>query len=167
MMTHLKLKYYFFNVLTEALDNAFLQNQNLAVLMFDIDFFKKFNDTYGHECGDFVLTTVAELISKSLRETDVASRYGGEEFTVLLDKTGKADALLVAERIRSTINDYDFVFNDQHLHVTISVGVSVFDVDNNMVNSPNEFVNQADQGLYMSKNNGRNKVTFFDPAEHK
>lgn len=167
MMTHLKLKYYFFNVLTEALDNAFLQNQNLAVLMFDIDFFKKFNDTYGHECGDFVLTTVAELISKSLRETDVASRYGGEEFTVLLDKTGKADALLVAERIRSTINDYDFVFNDQHLHVTISGGVSVFDVDNNMVNSPNEFVNQADQGLYMSKNNGRNKVTFFDPAEHK
>ena len=64
MMTHLKLKYYFFNILTEAIDSAFLKNENLSVLMFDIDFFKKFNDTYGHECGDFVLITVANLIKK-------------------------------------------------------------------------------------------------------
>ena len=91
MMTHLKLKYYFFNILTEAIDFAFLKNQNLAVLMFDIDFFKKFNDTYGHECGDFVLISVANLIKKSLRESDVASRYGGEEFTILLPDTGKTE----------------------------------------------------------------------------
>jgi len=162
MMTHLKLKYYFFNVLTEAIDSAFLTNKNIAVLMFDIDFFKKFNDTYGHECGDFVLINVADLIKRSLRETDVASRYGGEEFTVLLADSGKDEAMLVAERIRSTIDEHDFVFNNQHLHVTISVGVSVFDTQTNLVNSPNEFVNQADQGLYMSKSNGRNKVTYFE-----
>ena len=165
MMTHLKLKYYFFNVLTEAIDTAFLKNKNIAVLMFDIDFFKKFNDTYGHECGDFVLINVADLIKKSLRETDVASRYGGEEFTVLLSDSGKDEAMLVAERIRSTIDEHDFVFNNQHLHVTISVGVSVFDTQTNLVNSPNEFVNQADQGLYMSKTNGRNKVTYFEPKK--
>ena len=165
MMTHLKLKYYFFNILTEAIDFAFLKNQNLAVLMFDIDFFKKFNDTYGHECGDFVLISVANLIKKSLRESDVASRYGGEEFTILLPDTGKTEAILVAERIRSTIDEHDFVYNNQHLHVTISVGVSVFDVNTNLVNSPNEFVNQADQGLYMSKSNGRNKVTYFEPKK--
>ena len=165
MMTHLKLKYYFFNVLTEAIDSAFLQNKNIAVLMFDIDFFKKFNDTYGHECGDFVLINVADLIKKSLRETDIASRYGGEEFTVLLSDSGKDEAMLVAERIRSTIDEHDFVFNGQHLHVTISVGVSVFDAQNNLVNSPNEFVNQADQGLYMSKSNGRNRVTYFEPKK--
>ncbi len=165
MMTHLKLKYYFFNILTEAIDSAFLKNQNLAVLMFDIDFFKKFNDTYGHECGDFVLISVANLIKKSLRESDVASRYGGEEFTVLLPDTGKTEAILVAERIRSTIDEHDFVYNNQHLHVTISVGVSVFDANTNLVNSPNEFVNQADQGLYMSKSNGRNKVTYFEPKK--
>ncbi len=165
MMTHLKLKYYFFNILTEAIDSAFLKNENLSVLMFDIDFFKKFNDTYGHECGDFVLITVANLIKKSLRETDVASRYGGEEFTVLLPDTGKDEAILVAERIRSTIDEHDFVYNNQHLHVTISVGVSVFDANTNLVNSPNEFVNQADQGLYMSKSNGRNRVTYFEPKK--
>ena len=163
MMTHLKLKYYFFNLLTEAIDAAFLNKQHVAVIMFDIDFFKKFNDTYGHECGDFVLKSVADLIRKNLRESDVASRYGGEEFTCLLMEAGKDEAMVVAERIRSTINEHDFVYNDQHLHVTISGGISVFDAETNLVSSPNEFVNQADQGLYMSKHNGRNRVTYFDP----
>ena len=163
MMTHLKLKYYFFNILTEAIDAAFLNKKNIAVIMFDIDFFKKFNDTYGHECGDFVLKSVADLIRKNLRDSDVASRYGGEEFTALLMDTGKEEALIVAERIRSTINEHDFVYNNQHLHVTISGGVSVFDAETNLVSSPNEFVNQADRGLYISKNNGRNRVTYFDP----
>ena len=167
MMTHLRLKYFFFNQLTEAIDKAFQAEENIAVLMFDIDFFKKFNDTYGHECGDFVLVSVANIIKSSLRETDIASRYGGEEFTVLLRKGKKAEAMKVAERIRKKIEEYDFVYNDQHLHVTVSGGVSVFDKDTNPVELPNLFVNQADSGLYMSKNNGRNQVTFFDPAVHK
>ena len=167
MMTHLRLKYFFFNQLTEAIDKAFQAEENIAVLMFDIDFFKKFNDTYGHECGDFVLISVANIIKSSLRETDIASRYGGEEFTVLLRKGKKAEAMKVAERIRKKIEEYDFVYNDQHLHVTVSGGVSVFDKEKNPVELPNLFVNQADSGLYMSKNNGRNQVTFFDPAIHK
>ena len=167
MMTHLRLKYFFFNQLTEAIDKAFQAEENIAVLMFDIDFFKKFNDTYGHECGDFVLISVANIIKSSLRETDIASRYGGEEFTVLLRKGKKAEAMKVAERIRKKIEEYDFVYNDQHLHVTVSGGVSVFDKNTNPVELPNIFVNQADSGLYMSKNNGRNQVTFFDPAVHK
>lgn len=73
--------------------------------------------------------------------------------------------MLVAERIRSTIDEHDFVYNDQHLHVTISCGVSVFDVTGNLVSSPQEFVNQADQGLYISKSNGRNRVTYFEPKK--
>jgi len=167
MMTHLRLKYYFFNVLTEAIDNASMTNENISVLMFDIDFFKKFNDTYGHECGDFVLIKVADLIKKSLRDSDVASRYGGEEFTVLLNNnTGRDEAMLVAERIRSTIDNYDFVYDNKHLHVTISVGVSTYDTKENLINSPNEFVNQADKGLYMSKTSGRNRVTFYDPLDN-
>ena len=162
MMTHLKLKYYFFNYLTEAIDSAFLKKENIAVLMLGIDFFKKVNDIYGHECGDFVLMSVADIIKKSLRDVDVASRYGGEEFTVLLCDTDKDGAMIVAERIRSAIDEHDFVYNDQHLHVTISVGVSVFDAETNLVNSPNCFVNQADQALYVSKSNGRNRVTYFE-----
>ena len=167
MMTHLKLKYFFFNQLTEAIDKAFEKDENIAVLMFDIDFFKKFNDTYGHECGDFVLISVANLIKTSLRETDIASRYGGEEFTVLLRKGKKNEAMKVAERIRKKIEGYDFVYNEQHLHVTVSGGVAVFDKETNPVDLPNVFVNQADTGLYMSKNNGRNQVTYFDPTVHK
>ena len=167
MMTHLRLKYFFFNQLTEAIDKAFELKENIAVLMFDIDFFKKFNDTYGHECGDFVLITVANIIKSSLRETDIASRYGGEEFTVLLRKGNKTEAMKVAERILKKIEGYDFVYNDQHLHVTVSGGVSVFDTEKNPVDLPNIFVNQADSGLYMSKNNGRNQITLFYPAVHK
>lgn len=165
MMTHLKLKYFFFNQLTEKLDYCNSQNKKLAVLMFDIDFFKKFNDTYGHDCGDFVLISVANLIKKSLRERDVASRYGGEEFVVMLSETNKDEAFLVAERIRSTIDKYDFRYNGEHLHVTISGGVSVFDIIDNPVSSPKNLVNQADMGLYMSKRNGRNQITFFDPYD--
>lgn len=165
MMTHLKLKYFFFNVLTELIDTAYAQNQNLAVLMFDIDFFKKFNDTYGHECGDYVLISVANIIKSNLRESDIASRYGGEEFTALLAEAGKEEAMRVAERIRQKIEDYDFVYEGQHLHVTISGGVSVFDLEKNPISSPKNLVNQADMGLYMSKRNGRNQITFFEPEE--
>lgn len=164
MMTQLKLKYYFFNVLNEKLDEAFMQKIPLSVIMFDIDFFKHFNDTYGHECGDYVLKEVAFLIKSNLRDGDLASRYGGEEFTVLLNDTEKDSALAVAERIRSAIESHDFVYNEQHMHVTISCGVAVFDSEENPITNPKQLVNQADQGLYMSKHNGRNRVTYAHPS---
>lgn len=164
MMTQLKLKYYFFNVLNEKLDVAFSQKLPLSVIMFDIDFFKHFNDTYGHECGDYVLKEVAFLIKSNLRDEDLASRYGGEEFTVLLNETKKDAALAVAERIRSAIESHDFVYDNQHMHVTISCGVAVFDAETNPVTNPKQIVNQADQGLYMSKHNGRNRVTYAPPS---
>ncbi len=164
MMTKLKLKYYFFNMLTDKLDVAVAEGNNLSVLMLDIDFFKRFNDTFGHACGDFVLKEVANIVKSSIRGQDIASRYGGEEFTVLLNKTPKKDALLVAERIRSNIANHDFFYQNQHMKVTISVGVATFSIETNLVTSPKVLVEQADQALYMSKRNGRNKVTFADPA---
>jgi diguanylate cyclase (GGDEF)-like protein len=167
MMTHLKLKYYFYSRLSTTLDRAVDKKQKISVLMFDIDFFKKFNDTYGHECGDFVLISVAELIKKSLRDTDIACRYGGEEFTVLLTNTGKKEALMVAERIRTTIENNDFVYEDKHFKVTISGGVSVFDGSKHAMISPNAFVNQADKALYVSKNKGRNRVSFYSGFRKK
>lgn len=160
MMTHLKLKYFFYNVLTDKLDLTISQNQNLAILMFDIDFFKKFNDTWGHACGDFVLKTVAKIIKNSTREQDIASRYGGEEFTLMLPNTSKEDALAVAERIRSEIEKTDFCYEGQHMKVTISIGCSLYDSKENPVSSPKELVEQADKALYVSKRNGRNRVSF-------
>lgn len=161
MMTHLKLKYYFYSRLTSTMDMAVKNKQKIAIIMFDIDSFKLFNDAYGHECGDFVLTSVASLIKNGLRDTDIACRYGGEEFTVLLTKTGKKEAMNIAERIRATIENYDFIYENRHLHVTISGGVSVFDGEKNNIESPNIFVDHADKALYVSKNNGRNKVSFY------
>ena len=162
MMTHLKLKYFFYNVLTDKIDAAMAQNLPLAVIMFDIDFFKRFNDTYGHACGDYVLQTVAKIIRSCIRSCDLASRYGGEEFTVMLDKTGKDDAMTVAERIRQHVEEYDFCYENQHVKVTISIGVTVFDSEKNLVSSPKQLVDQADQALYVSKRSGRNRVTFAD-----
>ena len=132
--------------------------------MLDIDFFKRFNDTYGHDCGDFVLKQVAFLIKSNLRETDLACRYGGEEFTVMLDKTKKDDALAIAERIRLAVEQCDFVFNDRTMKVTVSCGISVFDYKKNPISIPQQLVKQADQGLYMSKHNGRNRVTYAPPS---
>lgn len=163
MMTHLKLKHYFFNVLTDKLDAAATNGQSLAVMMFDIDFFKKFNDTYGHACGDYVLQEVAQIIKKSIRYADMASRYGGEEFTVLLSKTNKRNAMAVAERIRKNIASHDFFYQGQHMNVTISGGVALFDLEQNPSVSAKALVDQADQAMYVSKHNGRNCVTFADP----
>lgn len=162
MMTHLKLKYFFYNVLTDKLDMAMVQNLPLAVIMFDIDFFKRFNDTYGHACGDYVLQTVAKIIRSCIREKDLASRYGGEEFTVMLDDTDKDDAMTVAERIRQHVEEYDFCYENQHVKVTISLGVTLFNAESNPVTSPKQLVDQADQALYVSKRSGRNRVTFAD-----
>lgn len=163
MMTHLKLKYFFYNTLTDKLDNALANDGKLSIIMFDIDFFKRFNDTYGHACGDYVLITVAKIIKSNIRGMDMASRYGGEEFTVLLNDTRKEDALIVAERIRSKVEQFDFCYEDQHVKVTISLGVATFDKEANPVTVPKLLVDQADQALYVSKRNGRNQVTFADP----
>lgn len=164
MMTKLRLKFYFYNILEDKLDSAFSHEQTLSVIMFDIDFFKKFNDTYGHACGDYVLKKIAEIISDSIREGDLASRYGGEEFTVLLCNAGKDEAMLVAERIRKRIEQTTVFYEGHNMQITISGGISVFNVETNPVRSAKILVDQADKALYVSKRTGRNRVTVFDPS---
>ena len=101
MMTHLKLKHYFYTVLMEKLELSEAQKMPLSVLMLDIDFFKRFNDTYGHACGDVVLQMVASVIQQNTRNQDMAARYGGEEFVVMLCDTNATTAVKIAERIRT------------------------------------------------------------------
>ena len=164
MMTHLKLKYYFFNVLTEKLDMAAQDKHSLSVLMFDIDFFKKFNDTYGHACGDYVLQEVARIVKNSIRAQDMASRYGGEESTVMLCNTSSREAMIVADRIRKSVADHDFFYENTHMKVTISGGVAVFSAteENTPAVSAKALVDRADHALYVSKRNGRNQITLAD-----
>ena len=165
MMTKLKLRFYFFNVLGDRLDYSLRHDRRLAVIMFDIDFFKNFNDTYGHACGDYVLIQVARILKENIRALDLACRYGGEEFTVMLPNTGKRDAIKVANRIRKNIEKFDFFYEDHHMNVTISGGVSVFSKKSNPINSGKILVDQADQALYISKRSGRNMITFAEPME--
>ena len=143
------------------------KNTPLCAMMIDVDYFKKVNDTYGHNVGDFVLKTVAQLITNEIREYDIPCRYGGEEFFVILPQTTLEEASLVAQRLRKTIENYKITFEDndtkqvKSLKVTISIGVSQYENDL----SADDFANNADKALYEAKNNGRNRVIVYRNRE--
>jgi diguanylate cyclase (GGDEF)-like protein len=164
MMTKLKMKFYFYNALEDRLDSAFSQEESISVIMFDIDFFKKINDTYGHACGDFVLQKIAAIIRENIRECDIASRYGGEEFTVMLLNSRKDEAFLVAERIRKCVEETVICYEDRKIQLTISGGISEFNVKTNPVRSAKRLVDQADRALYLSKRTGRNRISVWEES---
>jgi diguanylate cyclase (GGDEF)-like protein len=126
----------------------------VSVLMIDIDDFKKFNDAHGHQKGDQILVEVAALIEKATRDLDICSRYGGEEFAVILPQTDYKAALNIAERIRRRI---ELTF-EKHSGITVSIGCAMCPKDGK---SANVLVKKADKALYFSKANGKNMVTAF------
>lgn len=128
----------------------------LSVLMIDLDFFKEVNDRYGHPVGDIVLRTVAQLLLLSLRKTDLLARYGGEEFAVLLPETPLAGAMVIAERIRQTIDQKPILAEGFPLQVSISVGVATHSEESDA--SPELLLKRADLALYRAKALGRNRV---------
>jgi diguanylate cyclase (GGDEF)-like protein len=131
--------------------------------MADIDHFKSFNDTYGHQQGDTVLKETALLFKKHTRNIDIASRYGGEEFTVILPRTELRDAIHVAERLRKGIEEHEFPGQDEPLHVTISLGVVEYDPE--IDKDKKDFIERADKALYTAKKEGRNRVISFKGKE--
>ena len=124
----------------------------------NIDHFKKVNDTYGHAAGDLVIQKVSDVIRKSLRTTDIAGRYGGEEFAILLLDTTADQAQYLAERVRRKIEQLDIMYNQQLIKVTMSFGLVERDVT---IQSCLQWIETADKALYQSKQNGRNQVTLF------
>ena len=133
----------------------------LSLLILDVDHFKKFNDTWGHEAGDRVLQHVAELVRTSVREVDLPARLGGEEFVVLLPETPLMPALEVAERVRKAIAAKAVVWHGRPLSVTASLGVATCP---DSVESPHELLAAADAALYRSKGSGRNRTTAAPPG---
>lgn len=129
-----------------------------SLVIFDIDFFKKVNDTYGHQVGDEVLRVVSQIVVKNTRETDIAGRYGGEEFTVILPDNDAQGALVFAERFRKNVEATTITADDRKINVTISLGITEFSND---VQSYTELIEQADRALYASKEAGRNRTTLF------
>lgn len=131
--------------------------KGMSLLMLDIDFFKKVNDTYGHMAGDFVLSHVATVVKKTLRDEDILARYGGEEFVVILREIGEEGAYMLAERIRKNVCAAPVEFEGQQISVAISIGVA--SLENADIGSPKELMAAADEMLYISKEKGRNRVT--------
>jgi diguanylate cyclase (GGDEF)-like protein len=143
----------------DFLESAWLSahqcGQPLACLMLDIDFFKRINDTHGHEAGDHVLCQLATLLSQCLRGDDLAFRYGGEEFAVICPDTDQKTAFQVGERIRKAVESEAFSYQGNAIRVTISVGIGTF---RDSHQGHEEILHEADQALYRAKESGRNKV---------
>ncbi len=127
---------------------------SLSLIMFDIDFFKKVNDTYGHQCGDAVLQAVATNINGHIRNTDYLARYGGEEFCCLLPETDISGARVLAERFRLHVEAHTTTCREHAIQVTISLGVAELTVED----SVEALLKRADEALYQAKHFGRNKV---------
>ncbi len=130
------------------------QSNPLCAMMIDIDFFKKVNDTYGHASGDAVLRKVAAIIKEQLRESDIPSRYGGEEFAILLPFTHIEEAKIVGERLRKAVEVTPIPIDNQSINVTISMGLAEFKQEE----SGEELFARADKALYEAKETGRNRV---------
>jgi len=154
-------KKYFTDRLESELTFALRHGSPLVLVMFDIDHFKKVNDTHGHQAGDLVLSEISTLLTGALRAEDVFARYGGEEFAVICRGTDVSQAPIVGERLRKAVETHRFVFEGTHIPVTISVGIA--SLPDPAVKDATDLVARADKALYQSKHGGRNRVTIHQP----
>ena len=152
-------KTYFNNRIALEVNKCKVTGDPLSLVIFDLDHFKKLNDNYGHDAGDFVLKEMAHVIrSNGIREQDVFARYGGEEFVILLPKTNLKQSFEIAERLRKLIENKEFIYDGKRLPVTASIGVADY---RQGVTSGTDLFKRADEAVYKSKEGGRNQVNFF------
>lgn len=157
-LTQLPNRRYFISRFEEEFNRSEKFNLTLSFLMVDIDFFKNYNDTYGHLVGDALLKEVAQILRSNLREIDFLGRFGGEEFAVFLPQTSKEEAIYAAERVRKAIEKEEFSIYDERLRITVSIGVSNFPLNSRKKDG---LIEVADKALYRAKHQGRNKVCYF------
>ncbi len=148
-------KRYFLEALEREMSRAQRYGRPLSILMFDIDHFKRVNDTAGHLAGDHVLQALGRLISTRARREEIFARYGGEEFVILLPETPNDGAMELAEQLRKRVSSYTFVFEGEEIPITVSIGVATVSTEDI---SENEFVRRVDEKLYLAKSEGRNCV---------
>ncbi len=157
-LTKIYNRRHFMERFQEEFERAKKFNHDLSFLMIDIDHFKKINDSYGHLVGDAVLQEVARLIKANIRGIDLAARFGGEEFSVVLPETDKAGAIMLAERINREVSRRALAAFDEKISVSISIGLASF--PQNSIH-PDVLLETADKALYKAKVSGRNRVSWF------
>jgi diguanylate cyclase (GGDEF)-like protein len=166
-MTDLSNYRYFEQRLSDDLSRAKRYAQEVTVIIIDIDYFKKFNDTYGHKAGDSLLKQFGQVLKSCLRDSDLPARYGGEEFIVICPGTSNEEAMIVADRIRTAVESSEFdlveslVVEKVHAKITVSLGTASFP---NHATNPADLVRQADRSLYLAKHLGRNMTVSCDDA---
>lgn len=157
-LTQLYNKKYFVDALSKEFSFSRRNKTPLSLLMIDIDYFKKVNDTYGHMAGDLVLKHVGQYLLKNLRHENIACRYGGEEFAVVLRNTAGDQAALIGERVRAALETETIDFRGTQLRVTISVGAATSLGDG--YETIEDFIQAADKNLYEAKASGRNRIVW-------
>ncbi|MGC4117319.1 MAG: GGDEF domain-containing protein [Myxococcales bacterium] len=155
-LTHIYNKKYFTDTLKKEFAYCLRHRVPLSLMIMDIDHFKRINDTYGHQAGDYVLGRLSGKINDAIRAEDLFARYGGEEFVVLLREAPEDKSFILAERLRRLVETTDFTHNGQQIKVTISIGIATL-TDGEYADAES-FVASADKHLYKAKQAGRNRV---------
>lgn len=143
---------------SSALASTQRYDKSMSVISFDIDFFKSINDTYGHLAGDLAIRHISKILKENARSSDLVSRFGGEEFIVLLTETSAKDALLAAEKIRQAVASSEFTYRGNKISLTVSGGVSSIEAHENNMEG---LLSRADKALYQAKSSGRNKIAPY------
>ena len=161
-LTKLHNRRYFIEALEGEFERASRYEIEMALIMVDLDHFKKINDTYGHPSGDMVLSETGGILKKHVRRNDIACRYGGEEFAVILSNVSRENIYAAYDRFREMVSEHLFEYESNQFHITVSIGIAF----SNNAESANDLLSQADQALYQAKDTGRNKtVTYMDKEE--
>ncbi|MCZ6818852.1 MAG: sensor domain-containing diguanylate cyclase, partial [Calditrichaeota bacterium] len=160
-LTGLFNRRYFDNYLDTEIARAKRFEHPLSLVMLDVDHFKNYNDQLGHLNGDHLLVSLAEVLTGTVRRSDIVARYGGEEFCIILPEIARDGALVFSERLRNTISAHPFRKREVQPdgHVSISIGTATYPDD---AQASNDLVEKADKAMYQAKNNGRNRVAVFD-----
>ncbi len=157
---------YFQNFLDKEINRSARNDKTISILLLDVDHFKKFNDTYGHQTGDFILKELCRVCKENIREYDLMARYGGEEFVFVLPDTEPDYAIIIAEKIRSVVANYSFDDGGSVYQVAVSIGVASAKPTGQGFKK-HEFIGLADEALYQAKQEGRNRVIAYQPNKKK
>lgn len=149
---------FFQEALLDQIGQCAQKGKPLSLIMLDVDYFKRINDTFGHPQGDRVLAQLAAVLKEHASQKDLLSRYGGDEFCVLLPEASKMEAAVIAERVRSGVEEFSFIAGSQPVKITLSCGIASFPDD---ANSGGKLLEAADKALYQAKQGGRNRVAIF------